>query len=81
MASRKRDDLLAATVEQCIVGDKQCAVPRSNERIEGSIDFPFGTGIQDSNLLPDGASGGLKVAQLWLGFRAIAIDKNGNCDP
>ena len=78
MASRERDELFAAVHEKRIVGDEQRAVPLLDEAGEGGINITFGAGVQDMNLLPDGASCGLHVSQLRFGFRATRVDENGD---
>jgi len=69
MASRQHHKLRGARDEERIGRDQKCIGAHLDQLRKGRIDVATGAGIQDVDLLPDAAGGGLNVIQLDFGPR------------
>src|SRR5262245_12402347 len=75
MTCSKRDKVLALTVEDRVSSNKKRIDPLLGKCREDLIEVVFGGRIQDTELEPKSARGGLRVLRLRRGNRTCWIDE------
>src|SRR3954453_13448993 len=68
----------AATLEKRIVTDEKCTCPPLHQGGEGTVDFNFAVGLEDMNLLPNGASRGLYISRPSLGIGIVRVEEHSD---
>ena len=79
MSRRQHRELDPAAVEERIGADKKRVGTLARHRREGGINLALGARVEDLNLQPETAGGGLQLAQHFLRTLRIGrIKKHGN---
>jgi len=79
MACREHHELRGANEKEPIGRDQKRINVHLGKPCKGRIDVGNGAGIQDIDLLSDGAGGGFNVTYLCLREGRVRVHENGDC--